>query len=630
MTTRYRIERELGRGAMGTVYRAFHVALKRPVAFKVIRADVAEPHWAERFAREKKILVSLDHPGVVKILDADECEEGPYLVMELIEGPSVADLIAGDPDGARRQAEALMLQLLDALGHVHERGLIHRDVKPENLMLTSEGTLKLVDFGLAAAGTPDRTMITDFDVAVGTPAYLAPELFEGAPSGPRSDVWAAGCVYYAMLAGKPPFHAPRLPELVTLVKEAPVPPLPSRNRELDRKRRLVLEQLLAKKPWDRPENGAEAAAVLRKHLDEEVREPLDFSGARVRTLVVPREPAAPREVTVGPRRASRAPSRAWQVTAAGLATAVLLALAWRPAREPRPVTPPASARPALTLDSALERFQVRSLLDEAVAALRDARASPGGIARPLATARARIESRVRAALQASELATALAGTPPRDPALSGTSTAGQRRYRALNDLAHLAGLFVNERIEPALPEPRGWPRDLGPLPDDLPPAVAGVTVGFDLADTTFSPYPVPGPTLNATPTLPLSLARGDAVTSLLVPRAWSPRAADRRYVHPEPLPLRAAAPDERVALSLVVRDLMSEEQIAVQLLTPGGEATDPVVISGVHHHRFRINHEIPASYLQHRSLALSYYRCSGSALDAACEVLAVSVVYLRR
>ena len=608
---------------MGHVYRARQVALGRAVALKVIRPEVAGDLSSERFQREKKLLCELNHPGVVKILDAGIGEHGPYLVMELLDGPSLADLIRGDPDAARRQAEALLLQLLSALGHVHERGLVHRDVKPPNLMLTQAGELKLVDFGLAVSESPDRTVLTQEHAAVGTPAYFAPELFAGAPASPRTDVWAAGCVYYELLAGHPPFRAGNLPDLYHKVNSTRPPPIPAVEPALDRKRAALLELLLAKDPDRRPADGDAAAAALRAALEPEARAPLDFSGAITR----PRPGTCPPTLVIATRRPGM------PMVPLVLAFAALLALALVRPHAPRAAGLP-SARPALVpldLDAALVRFRPRQMLEDTDADLRAARARPAGMNRELAAARSRIEARMRGALDGTDLAAALGGAAPWDPELSGAGERGQRRYRALTDLTQLAATLADERIPVKLPAPRGWPHDLAPLPGGPAPPVEGVVLAFaDKEELAWTPFPVDGPTLRSEDASALALSLPNAISREVAPRAWSSRPAARRYVHPVPLPLREAAPGEDVALSVVVRDLQPDEQLAVQLTTPGGGATEPVVINGGDHHRWRYFHAIPAAFLRHRTIALEYVRCAGPLFEASCEVLEVDVLYLRR
>ena len=223
---KYELEKEIGAGAMGRVYRARHTALGRVVAFKVLRPELTAGWPAERFDREKALLCRLNHPAVVKILDAGMGDHSAYLVMEYLEGATLAHLIANRPEEARARAEDLLGQVLDALSYCHGLGIIHRDVKPENLMLSEHGTVKLVDFGLAVRDSLDRTILTCTDAVIGTPTFLPPERLLGEETSPTTDVWSAGCTYYALLAGQPPFLATRYDELYQQVLNAAPAPLP--------------------------------------------------------------------------------------------------------------------------------------------------------------------------------------------------------------------------------------------------------------------------------------------------------------------------------------------------------------------------------------------------------------------
>ena len=209
----YRIEGVIGRGGMGTVYRAHQLSLGRPVAIKVLPLDLArEEQFLERFHREADALSRLSHPSVVAVFDRGEVDGQPYLVMEYVEGASLRE---GMRDGPLALAEALRVTaaVLAALDHAHEKGIVHRDIKPENILLSRDGVVKVADFGLSRLLGPDDGMrLTRTQLVLGTYEYMAPEQREHArEADPRSDLYATGVVLYEMLAGELPIGRFALP-----------------------------------------------------------------------------------------------------------------------------------------------------------------------------------------------------------------------------------------------------------------------------------------------------------------------------------------------------------------------------------------------------------------------------------
>ncbi len=203
---RYQLQEPLGEGGMATVYRAFDTRLERPVALKVIRTDYhADPQFLKRFEREARALAQLNHPHIVQVLDVGEQQGIPFVVMEYLGGGTLKARI-GRPL-LPREAGALLAPIARALAYAHGLGIIHRDVKPANILLTPEGAPKLSDFGIAKIlERPGTTELTGTGVGVGTPDYMAPEQWLGQAS-PQSDIYALGVVLYELLAGRRPYAA---------------------------------------------------------------------------------------------------------------------------------------------------------------------------------------------------------------------------------------------------------------------------------------------------------------------------------------------------------------------------------------------------------------------------------------
>jgi len=206
----FRIERELGRGAVGVVYLAHDTKLDRPVAIKSLPAEVmGDSKTRSRFTREARVLASLNHPNIATIHDElQEAEGVVHLVLEYVPGQTLAERIA-KKSLKLEEALSIGLQIAEAVAAAHEHDVIHRDLKPGNIKITPEGKVKVLDFGLAKAvggeALDQQSTVTEPGRVIGTPAYMSPEQARGKLADKRSDIWSFGCILYEMLTGKIPF-----------------------------------------------------------------------------------------------------------------------------------------------------------------------------------------------------------------------------------------------------------------------------------------------------------------------------------------------------------------------------------------------------------------------------------------
>jgi len=282
---RYRLERLLGGGGMALVYGARDERLDRPVAVKVLADNLAEqPEIRRRFLREAQLAAQLAHPNVVAVYDAGEQDGRPYIVMEYADGESLAEELRRRGRLPAHEASALAAQVAGGLAHAHLAGIVHRDVKPANL-IRANGSVKIADFGIAHA--VEATRLTQAGTVLGTAAYLAPEQALGGEVTPASDVYGLGAVLYELLAGRPPHEAETLTELLARKRDEPIAPPgtlePSVPPELDA---LVMRCL------DDDADRRPAAAEVEQAL-------ADGPAAMTRLLAQPAE--APTRVLTRPR-----------------------------------------------------------------------------------------------------------------------------------------------------------------------------------------------------------------------------------------------------------------------------------------------------------------------------------------
>jgi YVTN family beta-propeller protein len=254
----YRLEELIGRGGMGVVYRAHDVALERPVALKLLAPRLAEdPAFRERFLVESRLAASLDHPNVVPVYDAGEVEGQLYLAMRYVEGTDLKRLLKEQGTLEPGQAIAICAQVANALDAAHARGLVHRDVKPSNVLLDESGHAYLADFGLTRR-LSEQAPGFEAGLSLGTPDYVAPEQIEGKDVDARADQYSLACMLHECLTGEPPF--PRSSEAATLFAHLEEPPPASQGLE------HVMVKALAKDPSERYESCRALVADARSAL----------------------------------------------------------------------------------------------------------------------------------------------------------------------------------------------------------------------------------------------------------------------------------------------------------------------------------------------------------------------------
>lgn len=375
---RYRVEDPLGRGGMGEVWRATDELLGRQVAVKLLRAGADDADAVERFHHEARTAARLNHPHVVAVYDFGSHGDQRYLVMEYVPGRSLLRELALCGALEPERAARIGAQVARGLAAAHGQGIVHRDVKPGNLLLGEDGTVKIADFGIARFLADSSSALTTTGQVLGTSAYLAPERGLGRPAGPPSDVYALGCVVYELLTGRPPFCADHPAAVVFQhVDATPEPPSRIRPGLPDALSEGVL-RLLAKDPGERP--SAEQAAAW-------------FADCRTATAWAPAAPAgrgATLPVPVHRHRRRRTLLGAAGVIAAGAATLVGLTSApgtEHPASH-APVAPSHTARVSPSAAAALPSPVAEDASDRVEPVAATGRAPATGAAGPAPHAKA--------------------------------------------------------------------------------------------------------------------------------------------------------------------------------------------------------------------------------------------------
>jgi serine/threonine protein kinase len=279
---KYVVLEVLGYGGMGVVFRAKDEQLLRTVAIKVMSRELAGSATARRrFIREARAAAAINHPNVVTIHAVEEHEGTPFLVMEFIQGESLRDRLRHRPKLEIGDVVSIAFQVASGLAAAHAHGVIHRDIKPGNVMLEDElARVKITDFGLARVAV-DNVDLTSNHIGIGTPAYMSPEQVKGEEIDPRTDLFALGCVMYAMLRGHSPFHGRTALEIARNVADRQPSPQPA-DSGIPPFLSEIIDRLLQKSPDKRYQSAGEVAELLRRDLEEINRTPTDKLGQLVR------------------------------------------------------------------------------------------------------------------------------------------------------------------------------------------------------------------------------------------------------------------------------------------------------------------------------------------------------------
>ena len=253
----YRLIKKLGQGGMGTVYKAIHQSLDREVAIKVLSKELCgKPAFVHRFIREAKLMAKLDHPNILRCFDAGSANGLHYLAIEFVEGGSVEDQLKKLKKFSIGDSLRIILDCAAALDHAHQQNLIHRDIKPDNILLTKAGVVKVADLGLAKA-IDDDLSLTKTGTGAGTPVYMAPEQARDAKHvDQRADIYALGVMLYVFITGEIPFKGETLVDLISAKEKGTFKRMRSMNSEVPERLDLIVDKLLAKEPKLRYETCA--------------------------------------------------------------------------------------------------------------------------------------------------------------------------------------------------------------------------------------------------------------------------------------------------------------------------------------------------------------------------------------
>src|SRR4051794_659519 len=263
---RYQIREPIGEGAMAKVYKAYDPEINRTLAIKVLKSQLrGDSEYHVRFLREAKGAGVLSHPNIVTVFDVGDEGGHPYIAMELVEGPTLSDLVQGQNKKPLpvKTIVALGIQLVQALDYAHRKGIVHRDVKPGNIMMLNDtNTLKVADFGICRIDNSDVTQATQVGNVLGTPNYMSPEQVLGEKVDSRSDLFSAGVVLYQLLTGHLPFDGETLISVAYKITKTEPPSLDKLRPDVPLSLRRIVDRSLKKQPEKRFQTGEEFAKAL--------------------------------------------------------------------------------------------------------------------------------------------------------------------------------------------------------------------------------------------------------------------------------------------------------------------------------------------------------------------------------
>ena len=266
LKNRYFITSLIQEGGMSFVYLAEDIINKKQVAVKIMKDETfSDPLNVARFQREARACASLRHTNIVEIYDIDEYKGKPYIVMEYVESKSLKDLLITRGTFSPLEACDIIYQLADALMHAHEHGVIHRDIKPQNVMMQYDGGVKLLDFGIATIN--DAPNITQKDMVIGSVHYMAPEVLKGKGASPKSDIYALGITFFELLSGKQPFNDSQAVNIAMKQIEEPLPSIHKIRNDVN----VKIEKIINKACQKNPDSRYQSMKAFKHDLQDVMR-----------------------------------------------------------------------------------------------------------------------------------------------------------------------------------------------------------------------------------------------------------------------------------------------------------------------------------------------------------------------